>query len=52
MVYRKNVEINNENMDENINVLIKHETVSYKQEKYLNIYIILIYFPVIIRKEN
>ena len=40
-------------MDENIRFLGKYKTVSHKQEKYyLNIYIILIYFPVTIRKEN
>ena len=32
-------------------ILGKDKTVSLKHEKYLNIYIILIYFPVIIRKE-
>ena len=35
-------------MDENIRFLGKYKTVSQKQEKYLNTYNILIYFPVII----
>ena len=52
MVYRKNVEKIMRKMDENIRFLGKYKTVSHKQEKYLNICNFLIYFPVIIRKEN
>ena len=37
MVYRKNVEKIMRKMDENIQFLGKYETVSHKQEKYLNI---------------